>query len=141
MPTWQFASVVVPKNDFVGVQYLYLSLRQLLKNPALVDLIPQMDLIYSAGLFDYLCNDTPKRLLAILFRKLLPGRTALIGNFVSPPAEAWVLTYVYDWILKYRTSKDMLDLCSHVSQPLEPPELTTEQTGLQHFLTVRKQRR
>jgi len=134
----QLAGVAAPKNDFVGVQYLYLSLRQLLKNPAFVDLIPEVDLIYSAGLFDYLCNDTPKKLFATLYKKLLPGGTIVIGNFVYPPAEGWVLTYIYDWILKYRSGEEMLDLCSHVSQPMETPELTMEGTRLQYFLSVRK---
>jgi len=137
----QLAGVVAPKNDFVGVQYLYLSLRQLLKNPNFVELIPQVDLIYSAGLFDYLCNDTPKKLFATLYRKLCPGGTILIGNFVYPPKDGWLATYVYDWILKYRTANEMLELCSRVDQPMDSPELTTEATQLQHFLMVHKPRR
>ncbi|MDF1823905.1 MAG: response regulator [Verrucomicrobiales bacterium] len=64
------------------------------------------DLIYCAGLFDYLSDRMVKKVTAYLFTLLRPGGTLVVSNFtVENPIRNW-MTYVMDWELIYRTVDD-----------------------------------
>jgi extracellular factor (EF) 3-hydroxypalmitic acid methyl ester biosynthesis protein len=60
-----------------------------------------MDLVYSAGLYDYLAEGTAQRLTRLLFGMLRPGGRLVVGNFANCP-EAGYLEAFMDWWLVYR---------------------------------------
>ena len=70
---------------------LHFSVRQILKprnnHDAQVrdDLLQNLDLIYSAGLFDYLNDEVARRLLHDLWLRLRPSGRMLHGNLVVAP--------------------------------------------------------
>lgn len=62
----------------------------------------RFDLIYSAGLYDYLDMRTSQLLTSKLFKILNPGGSLLIGNFLATPPEASYMEAYMDWWLLYR---------------------------------------
>ncbi len=69
-------------------------------------LFGHLDLAYSAGLYDYLSDNTARRLTQILFGMLNPGGRLLVANFATCP-EAGYLEAFMDWWLIYRDEDQM----------------------------------
>jgi hypothetical protein len=68
-----------------------------------------LDLVYSAGLYDYLSDNTARRLTQILFGMLNPGGRLMVANFATCP-EAGYLEAFMDWWLIYRDEDQMQSL-------------------------------
>jgi extracellular factor (EF) 3-hydroxypalmitic acid methyl ester biosynthesis protein len=94
-------------EDDSKVFTLAASVRELLKGDA--D-IPAADLIYSAGLFDYLDDQAVIALIACLFRKLKPGGRVLIANFAEDSEERGYMEAFMDWWLLYRAESHLMEL-------------------------------
>ncbi len=74
------------------------------------------DLIYCAGLFDYLVDPVCKRLLATLYKMLEPGGLLLATNVSTDnPSKKW-MEFVLEWHLIYRDRSSM--------ETLVPAEVT-----------------
>lgn len=68
------------------------------------------DLIYAAGLYDYLEDAFAQRLTARLFWLLKPGGRLIIGNFVPWVHGVGYMEAYMDWSLIYRDAGDMTSL-------------------------------
>jgi SAM-dependent methyltransferase len=78
--------------------------------------IEDLDLVYAAGLFDYLSDDVSTRLIRRMLSFLRPGGRLLIGNFTP---ENWGRGYMesfMDWTLHYRSAEDLRTLGRHASE-------------------------
>jgi extracellular factor (EF) 3-hydroxypalmitic acid methyl ester biosynthesis protein len=82
-------------------------------------LLGEFDLVYAAGLFDYLSQPTGRRLAAEMFRCVRPGGRMLLANFVQGIPGAGYMEAFMDWFLIYRTDAEMLDLLREI----EPAEI------------------
>jgi SAM-dependent methyltransferase len=78
----------------------------------------QFDLIYSAGLYDYLAPPTARRLTATLFRRLTPGGRLLLANFAPSLPDIGYMEACMDWCLIYRDEADIASLTSEIPQDL-----------------------
>jgi extracellular factor (EF) 3-hydroxypalmitic acid methyl ester biosynthesis protein len=68
------------------------------------------DLVYCAGLFDYLSDQVSKRLTALLHDMVAPGGLLLVTNVCSiNPSRNW-MEYVLDWHLVYRSAAQLAAL-------------------------------
>ena len=75
--------------------------RELMSGP-LADTLGRFDLIYSAGLYDYLPEALARRLTARLLRMLNPGGRLLIANFVPGGSGRGYMELFMDWTLVLR---------------------------------------
>ena len=96
------------------------------------------DLVWSAGLFDYL-ND---RLAAALLRKMWDATAekgeVIVGNFhTSNPDRAW-MEWCGDWHLIHRDEEDMRDICHRAGVPTDSIQFHYEPTGINMFLRINK---
>ena len=101
------------------------------------------DLIYCAGLFDYLSDEICKRLMNIFYGSLAPGGL-LIATNVSDAMNAsrpfrYSMEYILDWYLIYRNGPNVKDLAPDEAQPDEVAVIS-EDTGVNLFIEVRKPR-
>ncbi|MGZ3461641.1 MAG: class I SAM-dependent methyltransferase, partial [Archangium sp.] len=80
-----------------------------------------VDLAYSAGLYDYLNEATAKRLTRQLFGMLRSGGRLVVANFAPNTPDAGYLESFMDWWLVYRDEEQMKGLCSE----LEPQQIAS----------------
>ena len=72
------------------------------------------DLVYAAGLFDYLQAPTASRLVELMFDATDSGGRVLFVNFAPDTPYLGYLEAVMDWFLIYRNEQQMLELASRV---------------------------
>jgi hypothetical protein len=65
------------------------------------------DLVYAAGLYDYLERDVAARLTTTLFGMLRPGGRLLVANFAHGVRETAYMEAYMDWPLIYRDESDV----------------------------------
>ncbi len=85
------------------------SIQDLLRNRVALG---AFDLIYAAGLYDYLVQPVARKLTRHLFDMLRPGGRLLIGNVVPGMQGAAYMEAYMDWWLIYRSARDMQDLAA-----------------------------
>lgn len=111
------------------------SIRDLLRGTALGN----FDLIYAAGLFDYLESALAKRLIRRLFEALTDGGQLVIANFVPDIRDSGYMETYMGWDLIFRSPDEILDLASE----LPPSVRGTASTYFLHsadicYLSVRR---
>ena len=72
------------------------------------------DMVYAAGLYDYLGQRLASALTAAFFGLLKPGGRLVIGNFARGIYDAAYMEAIGDWFLIYRDAAEMQDLASGI---------------------------
>lgn len=97
----------------------------------------RFDVIYCAGLFDYLSDSVCRKLLGIFYELLAPGGLVVATNVNHlNPSRHW-MEYVLDWNLIYRSPEELTALVADIL----PPELVTIRSvgsGVNIVLEARK---
>ncbi len=124
-------------GDAVEVHCRYLSFRQLFSNPEMIAELSGQDLVYSAGLFDYLPEPIARQLIARCIGLLRSGGRLAVGNAAEDPQVRWVPEFVLDWHMLYRTEAQMRDLASDLGDEVEV-RYEPDPSGAWHFLTVQR---
>lgn len=102
------------------------------------DLSPEsFDVVYCAGLFDYLSQRVCKRLVDVFFRMLRPGGLLVITNVGIGNPSKGVMEYIMEWNLIYRDDAGMQDLVPDAVSPRDCV-LKKDSTGVNYFLEIRK---
>ena len=96
-----------------------------------------INLIYSAGLFDYLSERASMRLVNRLYNFLAPGGFLIIGNFGSYNPQRFIMEYGAEWYLFHRSEEDLKALASGVPEDASI-EVEREPEGINLFLNIRK---
>jgi extracellular factor (EF) 3-hydroxypalmitic acid methyl ester biosynthesis protein len=98
-----------PNGRMAGLDVIKKSVAQLLKDGSKFK--PGCyDLVYCAGLFDYLPDNVCKRLLEIFYELTAPGGLVLITNVdACNPSRGW-MECVVDWFLVYRDANKMREI-------------------------------
>jgi hypothetical protein len=130
------------ENGVLSLNCLHLSVLQVLRpkdereRKFVASNLRDIDLIYSAGLYDYLPQPLAAKLTRRLYSMLAPGGEMFIGNLRDCADSSWMMEYVSAWILEYREPEQMLDLASRLTPAPEPPEVIYDETGYCMFLKV-----
>ncbi len=119
------------------LHYFQRSVHQLLRAASQggVDEFSGYDLVYCAGLFDYLSQRVCKRMVELFRTMLKPGGVVIVTNVAtSNPRKAW-MEYVMEWNLIYRDENEMMDL---VPEGLNPKDtkVGADATGVNLFLEI-----
>ena len=103
------ASLAVVVRDYgrFGVQARKGSVREILARR--ID-AGRFDLVYAAGLFDYLAPPVAAALTCRLFEMTRPGGTLLIPNFLPGAPDRGYMESFMDWHLIYRSHAEMRSL-------------------------------
>jgi extracellular factor (EF) 3-hydroxypalmitic acid methyl ester biosynthesis protein len=95
------------------------------------------DLVYCAGLFDYLPDPVCKKLTELFYKLVAPGGLVLVSNVhVNNPSRGW-MEYMVDWHLIYRDTELMSGILpDEVSK--EQIRIFVEPLGVNIFAEIRK---
>jgi extracellular factor (EF) 3-hydroxypalmitic acid methyl ester biosynthesis protein len=95
------------------------------------------DLVYCAGLFDYLPDNVCQKLVEILYQMAVPGGLVVVTNVDSfNPCRGWMELSV-DWNLIYRDATAMQRLIPPAS-PRSAAVIRSDISGVNIFLEIRK---
>jgi extracellular factor (EF) 3-hydroxypalmitic acid methyl ester biosynthesis protein len=93
------------------------------------------DVVYCAGLFDYLSQRVCKRLVELFCTMIRPGGIVIVTNVAqSNPRKAW-MEYVMEWNLIYRDETEMADLVPD-GLNLKGTKIEADSTGVNLFLEI-----
>ena len=96
----------------------------------------KFDMIYCAGLFDYLAPDTCRALIDLWYDWLLPGGLMVIANMNDTKPFRNFIEFVLDWQLLYRESDEFFELSP--ARCKEATRVIAEPTSVNLFLHIRK---
>jgi len=105
--------VVQEKLGPLGVETAVSTVHDILEDP---ERVGQFDLIYSAGLFDYLHRGLAGRVTEALFKITRPRGALLVTNMVHGIRDVGYMEAFMDWRLEYRDAQEMFALTSSLPQ-------------------------
>jgi len=97
----------------------------------------QHDLVYCAGLFDYLPDPVCQRLMNLMYEWLAPGGLLIATNVDPSNPMRHGMEHLLDWHLIYRTGPQLLALKPQAA-PADCASVHADETGVNVFLEVRK---
>ncbi len=143
IPRKPFLKYCNPRRDFKGIRKALLPLKYSTMKLKSKD----YNLIYSAGLYDYIKtfqDDPTKGTIALtkhVFELLQPAGALVVGNFSSdtPTDIRFMLDYVCEWKLIYRTKEEMFDFARGIPpHQIKNMEVLQEPLGINYFLKIEK---
>ena len=99
--------------------------------------VESFDVVYCAGLFDYLSPRVCGRLVEVFYRLLRPGGLLVVTNVSTANPSRGVMEYILEWNLIYRDKAQMMDMIPEAVSPRNCT-LRTEETGVNYILEIRK---
>jgi extracellular factor (EF) 3-hydroxypalmitic acid methyl ester biosynthesis protein len=100
------------------------------------DASEKFDLIYCAGLFDYLVPHTCRALMDLWYDSLPPGGLMMIANMNDTKPFRHFIEFILDWQLIYRDSRQILSLVPERCRATT--SVIAEPTSVNLFLHIRK---
>jgi extracellular factor (EF) 3-hydroxypalmitic acid methyl ester biosynthesis protein len=123
-----------------GLQFVKKSVHAILKESGRSIERPsadQYDLVYCAGLFDYLSDQVCRRLMEIMYDWLAPGGLLIATNVEPSNPLRQGMEHLLDWHLVYRTGPELRALKPRAADP-DSVFVRCDDTGVNVFLEVRK---
>ncbi|HKY39437.1 MAG TPA: class I SAM-dependent methyltransferase [Polyangiaceae bacterium] len=122
----------------VKLHFIRESVRRLLTAKKLKDTLGERDLIYSAGLFDYLNYRSFSALLGGLYDALGPSGQLCIGNVATHNPTRYFMEYALDWFLIHRNPAELAEFAGALQPAPIRFEVDAEPTGVNLFLRIWK---
>ncbi len=118
------------------VEFVHRSIHDLLKDAVSRRPDPQVtyDMVYCAGLFDYLSDRICGKLLRLFYDWTLPGGSVIATNVHTRNPIRGMMEHLAEWYLVLRDQRDMLGLTPRTGHQ----RVFMEQTGTNVFLEIRK---
>ncbi len=113
--------IVAREQSQNGVEVVQGSVRGLLKG---IFTFEKLDLVYAAGLYDYLSLPVARQLTKNMFGMLAPRGKLLVANFSAAFEDRVYLEAVMDWWLIYRTDEEVRSFADSI----EPSEISSLRT-------------
>ena len=127
----------LPYGDRVKIQCRYISFRQLIGRPDILAELSGQDMIYSAGLVDYLSESVATGLVRLAYDLAAPDGLLAFGNAEAAPDVRWVPEFILDWHMIYRTEEELLRISSTLPNEAEV-KVERDSSAAWCFLSVKK---
>lgn len=125
-------------HEKVNIRLIHKSVNEVLRNAIGLrdsesEMLKDFDLIYCAGLFDYLSDKICAKLLGLFFSQLRPNGDLLATNVHSDNPVKALMEHLLEWYLIYRDEAGFSPLIK-----AEEKRIYTDKTGFNIFLEARK---
>jgi len=98
---------------------------------------PRYELIYCAGIFDYLSDRICKRLMNVFYGMLAPGGLLVATNVDASNPSRNGMEYLLEWHLTYRNGEQLKALIPDQA-PAGSAQIRCDTTGVNLYIEVRK---
>ena len=116
-------------------EWKHKSIHELLRNAAQSrNAVPEFDLVYCAGLYDYLTDRVCSRLTSLFYGMVKPGGLVVATNVHPSNPVRYYMEFLVEWYLVYRDEAKMQAL----ARGMPRPQITTDETGVNVFMDLRK---
>lgn len=117
------------------VTYILKTVQELLRQAIeLPENAKTYDIIYCAGLFDYLSDRVCTKLVRLFYQWCEPGGRVIVTNVHSSNPVKGLMEHVMEWHLVLRDEADM----ARLAPDLGPLKIYTDETGINVFLEIEK---
>ena len=123
-------------NRSTRIQLVKKSVANVLK-AGMRNIAPEYDLVYCAGLFDYLPDRSCRQLMETFYGMLNPGGLLLVTNVDRSNPIRNIMGYIFEWWLIERNAEQMRSLAP-AGVPVEECKISSDFTGCNLFMEVRK---
>jgi extracellular factor (EF) 3-hydroxypalmitic acid methyl ester biosynthesis protein len=131
-------SLATKFNRTTSIRLFKKSVQQLIKESARPSAgREEYDLVYSAGLFDYLNDRVCTMIIQLGYELLAPGGLLLVTNVDASNPIRNIMEHLYEWYLVYRTG-DQLGSLANSLPPGAVCKVHAELTSTNLFLEIRK---
>ncbi len=131
----QIEAITAGRAEAPKVSYILKSVQELLRQAIEMPANPQTyDIIYCAGLFDYLSDRVCAKLVKLFYQWCEPGGRVIVTNVHSSNPVKGLMEHVMEWHLVMRDELDMLRLAPDP----EMAKIYTDDTGINVFLELVK---
>lgn len=133
----QLSQIKQEYNRETSIEYVHQSVHTLLKQYTAKKRLfedEQFDMVYCAGLFDYLSDKICTRLIDLCYRWTKADGSVLLTNVHPVNPGINVMEYMLEWHLVYRDEAQMTDLYKNKTQQ----RVYTDDTGFNVFLEIYK---
>ncbi|MFN7755506.1 MAG: hypothetical protein ACK5O9_06695 [Holosporales bacterium] len=133
-----FADALTKNNrPDVAVDIVQASFVELFDAASTLAHLPFQDIVCSIGLIDYLTDKRARAFVTALYNKVAPGGLLVVTNIRQHMRRLeWVLGYVFDWEMYYRTEEQMRAMT--VDAPDAAVDVFTDPTGDVYIMTLRR---
>jgi SAM-dependent methyltransferase len=95
------------------------------------------DLVYSAGLYDYLNEDIAMTVTEAMFRSLRPGGRLIVANFAPALRDIGYMEAIMDWRLIYRDETAVAKLAARIPrEEIAARSIRRDRAGNVVYLTI-----
>jgi extracellular factor (EF) 3-hydroxypalmitic acid methyl ester biosynthesis protein len=131
----QIEAITPGRGGAPKVSYILKTVQELLRQAIEMPENSQTyDIIYCAGLFDYLSDRVCAKLVRLFHQWCEPGGRVIVTNVHSSNPVKGLMEHVMEWHLVTRDEADMLRL----TPDLQPAKVYTDETGINVFLEISK---
>lgn len=120
------------------IRFLQRSVNQILRTAAQGggdEDLENYDIVYCAGLFDYLSQRVCQRLVDLFCRMAKPGGLVIVTNVAASNPRKACMEYLMEWNLIHRSVEEMNDLIPQ-GLPIKRSEVKADATGVNLFLEI-----
>ena len=120
------------------LRYFQRSVHQILRSAAQGDTDEELsdyDVVYCAGLFDYLSQRVCQRLVDLFCKMAKPGGLVIVTNVASSNPRRACMEYLMEWNLIHRSEEEMNDLIP-AGLPVKRTDVRADATGVNLFLEI-----
>jgi extracellular factor (EF) 3-hydroxypalmitic acid methyl ester biosynthesis protein len=93
------------------------------------------DIVYCAGLFDYLSQRVCKRLVELFCKMARPGGLVIVTNVAATNPRKACMEYLMEWNLIHRSVAELEDLVP-AGAPIARADVKADRTGVNLFLEI-----
>lgn len=116
---------------------VHVSFKELMMAGKLFKTLQPQDMIYTLGLMDYFKTPMARLFAKSVYEQLAPGGEMVLANMRQcPETVRWLLEFVVDWSLIYRTEEELVSLVSDLGA--ESFSVDQDLTGQVYLVTARK---
>ncbi len=131
----QIEAITDGQDDPPKITYILKTVQELLRQAIeLPETSKTYDLIYCAGLFDYLSDRVCSKLVRLFYQWCEPGGRVIVTNVHSSNPIKGLMEHVSEWHLVLRDEADM----GRLAPDLGPLNIYRDETGINVFLEIDK---